>query len=100
MKNNTTEPPGRLQRRSRVISLLQPTIAPAYSPRTYRSVDDMVHELRPETPVQCLRPATITVHIHDTIDTAGLTKEDIPALKARVRDAIAPPVEASLLPKT
>jgi len=44
-----------------------------------------------------LRPTTITVHIHDTIETAGLTKEDIPALKQRVRDAIAPPVEESLL---
>lgn len=43
-----------------------------------------------------LRPATITVHIHDTIETAGLTKEDIPALKEQVRNAIAPPVEASL----
>jgi len=46
-----------------------------------------------------LRPTTITVHIHDTIDTAGLNKEDIPALKERVRNAIAPPVEASLPPK-
>jgi 1-acyl-sn-glycerol-3-phosphate acyltransferase len=46
-----------------------------------------------------LRPATITVHIHDTIDTTGLTKEDIPALKQRVRNAIAPPVEESLLKK-
>jgi 1-acyl-sn-glycerol-3-phosphate acyltransferase len=46
-----------------------------------------------------LRPATITVHIHDTIETKGLTKEDIPALKQRVRNAIAPPVEESLLPK-
>jgi len=43
-----------------------------------------------------LRPATITVHIHDTIETAGLTKEDIPALKERVRQQIAPPVEESL----
>ena len=43
-----------------------------------------------------LRPATITVYIHDTIETAGLTKEDIPALKERVRNAIAPPVEKSL----
>jgi 1-acyl-sn-glycerol-3-phosphate acyltransferase len=47
-----------------------------------------------------LRPTTITVYLHDTIDTTGLTKEDIPALKQRVRNAIAPPVEASLLPKT
>jgi 1-acyl-sn-glycerol-3-phosphate acyltransferase len=46
-----------------------------------------------------LRPATITVYLHDTIDTAGLTKQDIPALKARVRNAIAPPVEESLLQK-
>jgi len=46
-----------------------------------------------------LRPATITVIIHATIETAGLTKEDIPALKARVRSQIAPPVEASLSPK-
>lgn len=45
-----------------------------------------------------LRPATISVHIHDTIETAGLTKEDIPALKERVRNAIAQPVEASLQP--
>ena len=44
-----------------------------------------------------LRPTTITVHIHDTIETNGLTKEDIPALKERVRNAIAPPVEESLL---
>jgi 1-acyl-sn-glycerol-3-phosphate acyltransferase len=44
-----------------------------------------------------LRPTTITVHIHDTIETAGLTKEDIPALKERVRNAITPPVEESLL---
>jgi 1-acyl-sn-glycerol-3-phosphate acyltransferase len=46
-----------------------------------------------------LRPTTITVHLHDTIDTAGLTKGDIPALKQRVRNAIAPPVEESLAPK-
>ena len=43
-----------------------------------------------------LRPTTITVHVHDTIETTGLTKEDIPALKERVRNAIAPPVEESL----
>jgi 1-acyl-sn-glycerol-3-phosphate acyltransferase len=46
-----------------------------------------------------LRPATISVYIHDTIETVGLTKEDIPALKERVRNAIAPPVEESLLKK-
>ncbi len=67
MKNNTSEPPGsrlelspQLARRSNVISLPTPLISEDYSPdRSYRSVDDMVHELRPETPVQCLRPATI-----------------------------------------
>ena len=46
-----------------------------------------------------LRHTTITVHIHDTIETTGLTKEDIPALKQRVRNAIAAPVEQSLLQK-
>jgi len=46
-----------------------------------------------------LRPATITVYLHDTIETTGLTKEDIPALKQRVRNAIAPPIEASLQKK-
>ena len=43
-----------------------------------------------------LRPTTITVILHATIETKGLTKEDIPALKARVREQIATPVEASL----
>ncbi|HKM68407.1 MAG TPA: lysophospholipid acyltransferase family protein [Candidatus Acidoferrum sp.] len=43
-----------------------------------------------------LRPTTITVHIHETIETSGLKKEDISALKERVHNLIAPPVEASL----
>ena len=43
-----------------------------------------------------LRPATITVILHATIDTKGMSKEDIPALKERVRNQIAPPVEESL----
>lgn len=43
-----------------------------------------------------LRPATITVILHTTIETKGMTKEDIPALKERVREQIAGPVEASL----
>jgi 1-acyl-sn-glycerol-3-phosphate acyltransferase len=41
-----------------------------------------------------LWPATVTVHIHKTIDTAGLTKEDVPALRDRVRSMIAAPIEA------
>jgi 1-acyl-sn-glycerol-3-phosphate acyltransferase len=43
-----------------------------------------------------LRPTTITVHLHETIETAGLKKEDLPALQQLVRQEIAGPVEASL----
>ena len=43
-----------------------------------------------------LRPTTITVHIHETIETAGLKKEDLPALQQLVRQKIAGPVEAWL----
>jgi len=43
-----------------------------------------------------LWPATITIYLHDTIDTKGLSKEDVPALRKRVRQIIAAPVEASL----
>jgi 1-acyl-sn-glycerol-3-phosphate acyltransferase len=43
-----------------------------------------------------LWPATVTVHLHDTIETKGLTKEDVPALRERVRKIISAPVEASL----
>ena len=43
-----------------------------------------------------LWPATITVYLHDTIDTKGLSKEDVPALRDRVRQIIAAPVEAAL----
>jgi len=39
-----------------------------------------------------LRPTTITVFLHDTIETKGLSKEDVPALKERVRRAIAAPL--------
>jgi 1-acyl-sn-glycerol-3-phosphate acyltransferase len=43
-----------------------------------------------------LRPTTITVFLHDTIETTGLNKEDVPALKERVKQIIAAPVEAWL----
>jgi 1-acyl-sn-glycerol-3-phosphate acyltransferase len=43
-----------------------------------------------------LRPATVTVHLHDTIETTTLKKEDVPALRDRVREIISAPVEASL----
>jgi len=43
-----------------------------------------------------LWPATVTVYLHDTIDTKDLTKEDVPALRDRIRKIISSPVEASL----
>jgi 1-acyl-sn-glycerol-3-phosphate acyltransferase len=43
-----------------------------------------------------LRPATITVILHATIETKGMTKQDIAVLKERVHEQIADPVEASL----
>ncbi|MGB7845665.1 MAG: lysophospholipid acyltransferase family protein [Candidatus Acidiferrum sp.] len=43
-----------------------------------------------------LCPTTITVHLHDTIETKGMRKEEVPALKERVKQIIAEPVEAWL----
>jgi 1-acyl-sn-glycerol-3-phosphate acyltransferase len=43
-----------------------------------------------------LRPATITIHLHDAIETKGLTKNDVAALRDRVRKIISIPVEDSL----
>ena len=43
-----------------------------------------------------LWPATVTIYLHDTIDTQGLTKDDVPALRHRVRAIIAAPVEGFL----
>jgi len=43
-----------------------------------------------------LRPTTITVYLHDTIETKGMHKEDVPALKERVKRIIEEPVEAWL----
>jgi 1-acyl-sn-glycerol-3-phosphate acyltransferase len=43
-----------------------------------------------------LWPATVTIHVHKTIDTARLTKEDVPALRERVREMIAAPIEQYL----
>ena len=71
MKNNTSEPPGSgpagRTRRSNVISLtksnvakIRPSQVEKPRSRAYRSVEDMVFDLRPEMPVYCLRPATIT----------------------------------------
>ncbi|HUN61646.1 MAG TPA: lysophospholipid acyltransferase family protein [Candidatus Sulfotelmatobacter sp.] len=52
------------------------------------------HHLRTEDWI--LRPTTITVVLHETIDTKGMRKEDVPALKERVRRIIEGPVEAWL----
>jgi len=39
-----------------------------------------------------LRPAKITVYLHDTVETKNLTKEDVPALRDRVRAIISAPL--------
>jgi 1-acyl-sn-glycerol-3-phosphate acyltransferase len=43
-----------------------------------------------------LWPVTVTVHLHDTIDTTNLTKHDVSALRDRVYKIIATPVGASV----
>lgn len=43
-----------------------------------------------------LWPGTITVYLHDTIETKGLGKEDVPALRDRVREIVSAPVEEAL----
>ncbi len=40
-----------------------------------------------------LFPSKITVHLHDTIDTASLGKHDIEALRARVQAIVAQPID-------
>jgi 1-acyl-sn-glycerol-3-phosphate acyltransferase len=52
------------------------------------------HHLRTEDWI--IRPTTITIFLHDTIETKHLKKEDVPALKARIKEIIARPVEAWL----
>ena len=42
-----------------------------------------------------LWPATVTVHLHDTIETKGMSKKDVPALRDRVHSTISAPVEAA-----
>lgn len=40
-----------------------------------------------------LWPATITIHLHDVIETKSLSKKDVPALRDRVRAIISAPIE-------
>lgn len=40
-----------------------------------------------------LHAASITIHIHDTVETAGLTRVDVPALRDRVREIIAADIQ-------
>ena len=43
-----------------------------------------------------LYPGTITVYLHDTIETSSVSRADVDALRDRVRDIVATPVEASM----
>ncbi len=43
-----------------------------------------------------LFPEKITVILHDTIETAGIAKADVDALRQRVQDIVSAPVEESL----
>lgn len=43
-----------------------------------------------------LWPGKISIHLHDTMETMGLSKEDVPALRDHVRAIISAPVEAAL----
>jgi 1-acyl-sn-glycerol-3-phosphate acyltransferase len=43
-----------------------------------------------------LRPATIVVYFHDTIETAMLDKSEVPGLRERVREIIAAPIHAAI----
>ena len=42
-----------------------------------------------------MRPSTIVVHLHDTIETSGLTRADAEALMTRTRRVVSGPVERS-----
>ncbi len=55
------------------------------------TLDGSIRHLRTEEWI--LRPATIAVWMHDTIETEGMKKEDVQALKERVRLAIEGPLE-------
>jgi hypothetical protein len=43
-----------------------------------------------------LRPATIVVHLHDTIETQGLTDEEIEALPEKFYQIVSGPVHEAM----
>src|SRR5262249_44332704 len=43
-----------------------------------------------------LRPSTITVHLHDTIETRNIPRSDLDSLMQRVHQIVSSPVEESL----
>ena len=43
-----------------------------------------------------LYPGKITVYLHDTIETSGVSRSEVDALRRRVREIVAKPVEESL----
>lgn len=64
MNKSISEPPGRLRSKQNVLSFPHnqysvPSQLEIALPAPYRCVEDVVHDLRPEEPVQCLRPAVI-----------------------------------------
>jgi 1-acyl-sn-glycerol-3-phosphate acyltransferase len=56
------------------------------------TLEGSIRHLRTEDWI--LRPTTINVWLHDTIETKGMKKEDVQGLKERVRSAIVGPLEA------
>lgn len=57
-----------------------------------------VHELKRYNSM-LLKPATVTVWMHDTIETAALGRSDMDALRGRVHETVSRPVEEALLGK-
>ena len=43
-----------------------------------------------------LRPSTIKVFLHDTIDTSGINRRDVDSLRERVRAIVVAPLEQSI----
>jgi 1-acyl-sn-glycerol-3-phosphate acyltransferase len=44
-----------------------------------------------------LRPATVVVHIHDTVETKGMSRKDLAALRDQVHEIVSRPVLDSLV---